>query len=186
MSFFISMNLLALLEVFGVVQFVSGNQRMLLKKLNLFIWMVEIAKPMEPDQQNSLIMMVFVSRVSKRSRDLYHLNIGTTYEPRHDKTNTMSVRPVWSESSLSAWRNIGSLATHWAHSEDSDQTGHMHNEDSDQIGHRPRLIWVFAGRTLILLVLSCRAIYILSSEINSMKHNGNKTIIYFLFSGYYR
>ena len=78
------------------------------------------------------------------------------YEPRHDKTNKMAVRPaktqiglgirqVWSESSLSAWRKFGSLATHWAHSEDSDQTGRM-----------PRLIWVFAGRTLILLILSCR------------------------------
>ena len=40
------------------------------------------------------------------------------------------------QSSLSAWRNVGSLATHWAHSEDSDQTG-----------RRPRLIWVFTGRT---------------------------------------
>ena len=77
-------------------------------------------------------------------------------EPRHDKMNKMSVRPakthislgncpVWSESSLSAWRKPGSLTTHWAHSEDYDQTGRM-----------PRLIWVFAGRTLILLVLSCR------------------------------
>ena len=28
--------------------------------------------------------------------------------------------PVWSEFSLSAWRKLGSLATHWAHSEDSD------------------------------------------------------------------
>ena len=26
--------------------------------------------------------------------------------------------PVWSASSLSAWRKLGSLATHWAHSED--------------------------------------------------------------------
>ena len=26
--------------------------------------------------------------------------------------------PVWSESSLSAWRKLGSSATHWAHSED--------------------------------------------------------------------
>ena len=61
--------------------------------------------------------------------------------------------PSWSESSLSAWRNLGPLAIHWAHSEDSDQTGRM-----------PRLIWVFAGRTLILLVLSCRGsfrIYVL-------------------------
>ena len=30
--------------------------------------------------------------------------------------------PVWSESSLSAWRKFGSLATHWVHSEDSDLT----------------------------------------------------------------
>ena len=56
---------------------------------------------------------------------------------------SLGTRPVWSESLLSAWRNFGSLATHWAQSDDSDQTGRM-----------PRLIWVFAGRTLILLVLS--------------------------------
>ena len=31
----------------------------------------------------------------------------------------------WSESSLSAWRKFGSLATHWAHSEDSDQIRRM-------------------------------------------------------------
>ena len=82
------------------------------------------------------------------------------FEPRHDKTNKVSVRPaktqislgicpVWSESLLSAWRNLGPLATHWAHSEDSDQTGWI-----------PRLIWVFAGRTLILLVLSCRGSFL--------------------------
>ena len=59
-----------------------------------------------------------------------------TNEPSHDKTNDMAYAPsedsdqsghppVWSESSLSAWRKLGSLATHWAHSEDSDQTGRM-------------------------------------------------------------
>ena len=84
------------------------------------------------------------------------LNRSVINEPQHDKTNTVSVRPaktqislgicpVWSKSSLSAWRNRGSLATQWAHSGDSDQSGRM-----------PRLIWVFADRTLILLVLSCR------------------------------
>ena len=44
------------------------------------------------------------------------------------------------QSSLSTWRKLGSLATYWAHNEDSDQTGQM-----------PRLIWrliwVFAGHT---------------------------------------
>ena len=33
---------------------------------------------------------------------------------------------------------------------------HADSEDSDQTGRMPRLIWVFAGCTLILLVLSCR------------------------------
>ena len=71
----------------------------------------------------------------------------TRYEPQHDKTNKMthalsedSDQPghqtVWSESSLSAWRNLGSLATHWTHSKASDQTWRM-----------LRLIRVFAGRT---------------------------------------
>ena len=40
------------------------------------------------------------------------------------------------QSSLSVWRNLGSLATHLAHSEDSDQTGWM-----------PRLIGAFARHT---------------------------------------
>ena len=82
------------------------------------------------------------------------------FESQHDKTNKMSVRPaktqismgirpVWSDSSLSAWRKPGSLASHWAHSEDSDQTGRM-----------PALIWVFAGRTAILFVLSCRGSFL--------------------------
>ena len=57
--------------------------------------------------------------------------------------------PAADQSSLSAWRKLWSLATHWAHCEDSDQTGRM-----------PRLIWVFAGRTLIMLVLSCRGSHI--------------------------
>ena len=32
---------------------------------------------------------------------------------------------------------------------------HADSEDSDQTGRMPRLIWVFAGHTLIWLVLSC-------------------------------
>ena len=50
------------------------------------------------------------------------------FEPPHDKTNNMAVRqaktqiilgirPVWSESSLSARRTVETLATHWTHSE---------------------------------------------------------------------
>ena len=69
------------------------------------------------------------------------------FEPAHDKTYKMAIAPnedsgqpgigpVWSASLLSEWRKLESLATSWAHSEDSDQTGRM-----------PRLICVFAGRT---------------------------------------
>ena len=36
---------------------------------------------------------------------------------------SLDIHPVWSESSLSAWRKLGSLATYWVHSKDSDQTG---------------------------------------------------------------
>ena len=49
---------------------------------------------------------------------------------------SLGICPDWWESSLSAWRKLGSLAIHWAHS-----------EDSDQIGQMPRLIWVFAWRS---------------------------------------
>ena len=74
----------------------------------------------------------------------------TKWHVRPVKTQiSLGIRPVWSESSLSAWRKLGSLATHWVHSEDSDQTERM-----------SRLIWVFAGRTCHLLVLSWGSSYL--------------------------
>ena len=61
----------------------------------------------------------------------------TKWHVRPTKTQIrLGTCPIWSESLLSAWRKFRSLATHWAPSKDSDQTGRM-----------PRLIWVFAGRT---------------------------------------
>ena len=48
----------------------------------------------------------------------------------------LGIGPVWSEFLLSAWRSLSSLDSHWAHSEDSDQSGLM-----------ARLIWVFALHT---------------------------------------
>ena len=92
-----------------------------------------------------------------------------SFEPQHDKTNKMSVRPaktqisldirpVWSESSLCAQWVAKDLRFLHADSEDSDQTGQM-----------PRLIWVFAGRTATLLVLSCRGSFtvVIKSAISS-------------------
>ena len=56
----------------------------------------------------------------------------------------LGIRPVWSESSLCA---------QWVAKDQSFL--HADSEDSDQTGRMPRLIWVFAGRIHILLVLSC-------------------------------
>ena len=64
----------------------------------------------------------------------------------------------------SARRNLGSLATHWAHSEESERTGRM-----------SRLICVFAGRTLILMIFSCRGSHIANFAINSQ---GNCTSLH--------
>ena len=109
-----------------------------------------------------------------RCQGYFILSNTTSFEPRHDKTNkvngrpaktqiSLGIRPVWSESSLSAWRHLGSLPTHWAHSEHSYQTLRV-----------PRLIWVFAGHTLTLLVLSCRGLICLCEVIFHYLLSNNK------------
>ena len=96
-----------------------------------------------------LIFQGLLEAEYKRWRQICEGNrsVPTVYEPRHDKTNKMSVcpaktqislnmRPVWSESSLCA---------HWVAKDPSFLRAD--SEDSDQTGRMPRLIWVFAGRT---------------------------------------
>ena len=56
---------------------------------------------------------------------------------------SLGIRPVWSEPSLCAY---------WVAKDTSFL--HVHSEDSAQTRRMPRLIWVFAGRTATLLVLS--------------------------------
>ena len=94
--------------------------------------------------QNSLVSFVkLILNSSALWRLLSHRMCGL----QHDKTNKMSVRsaktqislgihPVWSESSR---------CPQWV---DKDP----HSEDSDRTGQMPRLIWVFAGCTVILFV----------------------------------
>ena len=89
-------------------------------------------------------------------------------EPPHDKTNKMSVRPTKTQISLGirpVWSEF-SLCAQWVAEDPSFL--HADNEDSDQTGRMPRLIWVFAGRTVILLVLSrggCNVLSFLSVQI---------------------
>ena len=75
----------------------------------------------------------------------WHLN-----EPRYDKTNKMSVRPAKTKISLGGcpgWSE-SSLCAQWVAKDP--MFFHADSEDSDQTGRMPRLIWVFAGRTLTL------------------------------------
>ena len=61
---------------------------------------------------------------------------------------SLGIRPIWPESSLCA---------QWVAKDPSFLQAD--NEDSDQRRRLPRLIWVFAGRTVTLLILSCRGSY---------------------------
>ena len=84
----------------------------------------------------------------------------TRYELPHDKTNNVAVRPVKTQISLGicpVWSE-SSLWAQWAAKDPSFL--HADSEDSDQTGRMPRLIWVFAGRTVILLVLSWGGSYL--------------------------
>ena len=77
-------------------------------------------------------------------------------EPRHDKINKISVRPAKTQISLGirpVWSE-SALCAQWVAKDPSFL--HADSKESDQTGWMPRLIWVFAGRTPTLLVLSCR------------------------------
>ena len=70
-----------------------------------------------------------------------------TIEPSHNKTSKMTCvpSPVWSESLLSAWRNIRPLTTYWVHSEDG----------SDWVDAKadPRLHWAHTEGHLVGFVV---------------------------------
>ena len=53
---------------------------------------------------------------------------------------SLGIRLVWSKTSLSAWRKLASLATHWAHSDDWLDWADVQTD------------LIFAGRTVILLL----------------------------------
>ena len=100
--------------------------------------------------------------VSGKQRRKYHLHSSNcvtnslSFEPRHDKTNKVSVRPAKTQISLGIRRvwSESSLCAQWVAKDPNFL--HVDSEDSDQTGRIPKLIWVVAGRTAILLVLSCR------------------------------
>ena len=74
-------------------------------------------------------------------------------EPPHDKTNKMTLRPVKTQINLASTQSDqSSLCAQWVAKDPTFL--HADSKDSDQTGQMPRLIWVFAEHTVILLVLS--------------------------------
>ena len=86
---------------------------------------------------------------------------------------SLGIHPVWSESSLSAWRKPGSLATHWMDSE------------SDQTGRIPSLIWVFAEHTVILLGLPWGSSVLLSFMVLNLSTTSFSSSTFFLNNQHY-
>ena len=86
---------------------------------------------------NSMKIVCYVNRVTIKP---------TIWHVRPAKTQiSLGICPVWSESSLSAWRNIKSLATQWAHSKDwSDRA----DAQAD-----PSLRWAHTGHFVSFVML---------------------------------
>ena len=109
------------------------------------------------------------------SQQIHNFQILTTKtdEPQHDKTNKMAVCTAKTQISLGiylpsvirvyavcmkkAWVLSYPLSAQRRLRSDWAGAQADHSEDSGQTGWMPRLIWVFAGRILLLLVLSCRS-----------------------------
>ena len=142
--------------------------------------------------------------ISQMSR---HITKPTKWPLRPVKTH---IRPVWSESSLSTWRNIGPLTTYRAHNEDSDQTAQadlsLRWAHSHFVGFVVKKHWalnyilsarwrlwsdwadaqvtrVFAGRTVILLVLSWRNIGPLTTYWAHSDQTGLMPRLIWVFAG---
>ena len=120
-----------------------------------------------------LVLMLYFLIVAHKAFSVFiHFDgIGEKREPRHDKTNKMSVRPAKTQISLGirpVWSE-SSLCAQWVAKDPSFL--HADSEDSDKTGRMPRLIWVFAGCSLILLVLSRRGSCAEHHELNSVEHN---------------
>ena len=61
------------------------------------------------------------SRQTVLNTSVFMLWTASWQNQQNDMCAQRRLRSAWT----SAWRTLGSLATHWAHSEDSDQTGRM-------------------------------------------------------------
>ena len=100
--------------------------------------------PRSASNEVYISQLIRFARVSSHVADFNARNKSLTAKLLQQGYRSLDIHRVWSESSLCA---------QWVAKDTSFL--HVDSEDSDQTGRMPRLIWVFAGRTAILLVLSC-------------------------------
>ena len=104
-----SSNLRVITTIFGVSEYL-GNLRYSIFVVNSNVQI----------ENNRGWILVFVpwgwpKKVSALKIWALDMTKSTKWHVRPAKTQiSLGIRPVWSESSLSAWRKFGSLATHWA------------------------------------------------------------------------
>ena len=111
-----------------------------------------------------VFMVPFLTCIHHTNIDFEIILLSLWFVPRYDKTNKMSVRPAKTQISLGILPVLSeaSLCTQWVANDPSFL--HADSEDSDHTGWMPRLIWVFTGRTVTLLVLSCRGSFLLCMQ----------------------
>ena len=128
------------------------------------------------------ILFVQLRSLKRNTHIVFNNNMShdmTKLTSASDKTNKMSVRPAKTQISLGirpVWSE-SSMCAQWVAKYPSFL--HADSENSDQTGRMLRLIWVFPGRTLILLVLSCRGSYVFQNQ-SSVRHFN--VILWCLFS----
>ena len=117
----------------------------------------------QPAGRRHFLFFSFSKKVNafQNMRKSHIITKPTKWSVRPAKTQIrLGIRPVWSESSLSAWRKLGTLATQRADSGDSDQTGRiLRDAQSD-----PSLHW--AHRSFCWF---CRAAAHIITTLNMLK-----------------
>ena len=135
------------------MHFVNFNSTLIISLLFL-CWQLQCFQISPPHCRNVFSKQGFLNRLPVPSSLRCMRHSQTNNEPPHDKINKMTVRPAKTQISLGIHlvRSESSLCVQWVDKDPS--FPHADSEDSDQTGRMPRLIWVFDGRTCILLVLS--------------------------------
>ena len=123
-------------------------------QLDIIVFLEDQYRPSLPG--GLYINAVYIDVSIRKGNCVWYGTLCTLTFPLNDKTKKVTLRPAKTQISLgiSPVLSESSLCAQWVAQDPSFL--HADSEDSDQTGRMPRLIWVFAGRTATLLVLSCR------------------------------